>query len=374
MPEYPGTEHERRIAPEALTRQVAAIFAGCGMSREDAGWMAESLVMADLRGVHSHGVLRVPEYVEKLLAKGVDPRGRPRIVKDNGAALVIDGGNSMGQIGAAFAMRHAIERARTANLGAAAVRGSNHCGAMFSYAMMALAEDMIGIATTNALPTMAPWGGKDKIVGINPLAVAIPAGKEAPIVLDAAFSYSSHGKIRVFQQKGYPIPSTWSFDEEGAPTTDTTKAIAGLLRPIGEYKGVGLAIVMGILASLLSGAGYGLESGNMVEGAIPGKDGHFFLAIRVAAFEEPRIFRRRVDGIIGEIRSSRPVDPLKEHAQAGAARRDPASVLCASRHLYAPGGLEAETEARYRREGIPLNAETLSGLGAAEQRAAGRGA
>jgi len=350
MPQYPGTGEERRIGPEELIEQVTAIFSGCGMNREDSGWLAESLVMADLRGVHSHGVLRVPEYVEKLLARGVDPKGRPRIVKDNGAALVIDGCNSMGQIGAAFAMRHAIERARSANLGAAAVRGSNHCGAMFAYAMMALPEDMIGIATTNALPTMAPWGGKDKIVGINPMAVAIPAGQEAPIVLDSAFSYSSHGKIRVFHQKGYPIPPAWAFDEDGVPTTDTSKAIRGLLQPIGEYKGVGLAIVMGILSSLLSGAGYGLESGNMVDGAVAGKDGHFFLAIRVAAFEKPEIFRRRVDGIIAEIRNSRPAD--------------------ASAALYAPGGLEAETEARYRREGIPLNEETLSGLAAARRRTA----
>src|SRR5262249_19387266 len=165
-----------------------------------------------------------------------------------------------------FPMRHIIERALTLNVAVAAVRGSNHCGAMFNYALKAAEAGMIGIATTNALPTMAPWGGIDKIVGINPLAIAIPAGKKHPIVLDAAFSYSSHGKIRVYLQKGEPIPLTWALDRDGQPTTDAAKALEGLLQPVGEYKGVALAMVMGILSSMLSGASYGTELGTMESG------------------------------------------------------------------------------------------------------------
>jgi LDH2 family malate/lactate/ureidoglycolate dehydrogenase len=125
----------------------------------------------------------------------------------------------------------AIERARSTGVAATAVRGSNHCGALFYYAMQALTAGMIGIASTNALPTMAPWGGVDKIVGINPLAVAIPAAVESPIVLDAAFSQSSHGKIRVFHQKGLPIPAGWALDKDGRPTVDPAAAIEGLLQP-----------------------------------------------------------------------------------------------------------------------------------------------
>ncbi|MBL8231062.1 MAG: Ldh family oxidoreductase [Bryobacterales bacterium] len=342
MSAYPGSEHERRIAERDLHALVEQIFATCEMAPADASVLAASLVAADVRGIHSHGVLRVPEYVDKLRKLGVNPRGRPSIVEDNLAALVVDGGNSMGAIGSHFAMSHALKRARTTNVAIAAVRGSNHCGAMFHYAMMALPENMIGLAMTNALPTMAPWGGKDKIIGINPLAVAIPAKSEAPIVLDAAFSYSSHGKIRIFHQKGYPIPSTWAFDEEGAPTTETEKAIKGLLQPIGEYKGVGLALVFGVLASMLSGAAYGTELGNMIDGPKPGLDGHLFVAIHIAAFENVERFRTRVDGVIRQIRESRPTDP--------------------STKLYAPGGLEAETETAYRRDGIPLNDVTWEGL------------
>ena len=348
MSGYPGGDNERRVPADALQALVQAIFERCGMSTGDAGLLAETLVTADLRGVHSHGTMRVPDYVDKLSGGGVDPRGRPRVVKDAAAALVVDGGNSMGQIGATFAMRQAIERARTTNLAAAAVRGSNHCGAMAYYAKLALPEDMIGIATTNALPTMAPWGGIDKIVGINPLAVVIPSGEEAPIVFDGAFSFSAHGKIHVYYQKGLPIPEDWAFDVDGRPTTDAAAAMDGLLQPIGKYKGTGLAIVMGILSSVLSGASYGTELGDMASGPKAGQDGHLFLALNVSGFEELDPFKHRVDGIIRQIRQSRPAPGVER--------------------IYAPGELEAELEARYRAEGIPLNDATLAGIASAAER------
>ena len=335
---------ERRIAHGELARVVGSIFAACGMSSEDAALLAHTLVASDLRGIHSHGVLRVPDYAAKLTTGGVDPRGMPRVVREGGSVLVVDSGNSMGQIGSTFAMRRATDVARMTGIAAVALRGSNHCGALDHYARMALAHDMIGIAMTNALPTMAPWGGKDKIVGINPLAVAIPAGDERPPVLDIAFGATAHGKIRVYQQKGQALPEGWAFDEDGVPTTDTTKALAGLIRPIGDFKGVGLAMVTGILASLLSGAGYGLETGNMVDGALAGADGQFFLALDVAAFEDVERFKSRVDKIVHEVHASR--------RAAGVER------------LFMPGEMEADFDAKYRREGIPLNDRTLADIAA----------
>jgi len=318
------------------------------MSAADAGLLADSLTAADLRGIHSHGALRVPEYVEKLLVNGVDPRGRPSVVSERGGALVVDGGNSMGQVAGMFAMRAAIERAAAQGVAFAATRGSNHCGAMFYYAVEALQRNMIGLCASNALPTMAPWGGIDKIVGINPFAAAIPTSVEPPIVLDAAFSYSSHGKIRVFHQKGESIPPTWAFDSAGNATTDPAAAIEGLLQPIGEFKGVGLAVVFGVLSTLLSGAAYGTRLGNMIDGPAAGVDGHFFLAIDIAAFLDPAEFRAQADAVVRQIRESR--------------RREGGGPL------YAPGGMEFETESRYRAEGIPLNEITLKGLRASAQR------
>src|SRR5688500_18515233 len=153
MAEYPGVESERRFPHEALYGLVRRVFERCGMTEADAGVVADQLVKADLRGIHSHGVMRVPLYVGKLTEGWVDPRGRPRVGKDAGAALVVDGGNSMGQVAGAFAMRQAIERARTTNVAVAAVGHSNPCGAMEYFVRMAVEADMIGIATTNALPT-----------------------------------------------------------------------------------------------------------------------------------------------------------------------------------------------------------------------------
>lgn len=345
MAEYPGSDTETRVMPQDLSDAVARVFGACGMAAEDAALLAESLVDADARGIHSHGTLRVPDYVAKLTAGGVDPRGRPRVVSDRAAAIVVDAGNAMGQIAARFAMAAAIERARTTHVAIAAVRGSNHCGAMDRWAGMALAHDMIGIAATNALPTMAPWGGTDKIVGINPLAIAVPGSEEPPLVLDIAFGATAHGKIRVYNQKGFPIPEGWAFDSDGHPTTDAARAMAGLIQPIGGHKGVGLGIMMGVLSSLLSGAAYGTELGNMIDGPRAGQDGHVFIAIDIAAFQPPEDLRRRVDAIVREIHGSRRRDGVER--------------------LYAPGELEWEFERRYRRDGIPLNAETLDGIRAA---------
>ena len=342
MTAYPEDKNDRRIAASELQSLVKTIFERCGMTQADASLLAETLVVADVRGCHSHGVLRVAEYVKKLTIDGVDPQAKPVAVRDAGSALVIDGRNAMGQIACVYAMRQAVERAEATGVAVAAVRGSNHCGAMAYFAMMALERDMIGLATTNALPTMAPWGGSDKIVGINPLAVAVPADRESPVVLDAAFSGSSHGKIRVYHHKGLAFPDGWALDRKGRPTTDAAAAIEGLLQPIGDYKGTGLAIIMGILASALSGARYGTELGDMVDGPKAGGDGQFLMAINVSAFEEPDRFKQRIDAIVRQIRASKRIAGVEA--------------------VYAPGGLEAETERRYRSEGIPLNAVTIDAL------------
>ena len=334
-------EGERRVQARALGELVQAVFQRCGMDSADAALLADTLIEADLGGIHSHGILRVPEYVAKL-KKGVDPAGRPRVVRDEGACLVVDGGNAMGQISAHFGMGRAIERAQTTGIAAAAIRGSNHCGAMSYYASQALAHDMIGMATTNALPTMAPWGGTERIVGINPVAYAIPAGDAVPIVYDAAFAGSSRGKIRIYRQKGLELPAGWALDREGRPTTDPNLAVDGLLMPIGQFKGVGLALIMGILSSMLSGASYGTELGNMEEGPMAGQDGHFCLAIRISAFEDVGRFKTRVDRAIREWHTC--------------------SLAQGHERIYAPGEKEHLNRQAYLRDGTPLNAVELADL------------
>jgi LDH2 family malate/lactate/ureidoglycolate dehydrogenase len=339
---YPGQEDAARLSAAVLEGCVAEIFRACGMSAEDASVLARSLVAADRRGIHSHGVLRVPEYVEKLRTGGVDPRGRPVIVTDAGSLVVCDGGNSMGQIGAHFAMALAVERGRRHGIALVALRGSNHCGAMDQYAMMAVPRGMVGIAASNALPTMAPWGGLDKIVGMNPLAVALPAGEETPVVLDIAFGATAHGKMRVYARNNQPIPADWAFDVEGKPTTDAAAALDGLIRPAGGHKGIGLAMAWGLLATAFSGAAYGTDLGNMRDGPRAGADGQVFIAIDPAPLLDPAVFRARVDRAVREVRESRP-------AAAAAA-------------IYTPGMLEAEIEREYGADGIPIAGETIAGI------------
>lgn len=339
--EHEGDE-ERRVDSRELLALVTGIFRRLGMDAPDASLLAESLVSADLRGVHSHGVLRVPEYAKKLTQGGVDPGGRPRVVRDSGACLVVDGGNSMGQIGAHFAMEQAIHRAEMTGIAAAAIRGSNHCGAMAFYVAQAIERDMIGIAMTNALPTMAPWGGAERILGINPLGVGIPAAEEHPIVYDGAWSGSAHGKIRLYQQKGWALPEGWALDAEGQPTTDPAAAVSGLLLPIGGFKGAGMAMITGMLSSFLSGAAYGTELGSMETGPEPGEDGHFVMAIRIDAFEDVHPFKARVDHAVRQIHACRLAPGFDR--------------------VYAPGEKEALTQEAYARDGIPLNDVTLDDL------------
>jgi LDH2 family malate/lactate/ureidoglycolate dehydrogenase len=339
---YPTTENDRRVDEQALAAIVTRIFERCGMSAEDASLLGRTLVHSDMRGVHSHGVLRVPDYVKKLTVDGVDPKGRPRIVSRRGGAIVVDGGNGMGQIGGTFAMDAAIEAARSTGIAFAALRGSNHCGALDWYTMRAARQGMVGLAGTNALPTMAPVGGVDKVVGINPLSVAMPGAKSGIFVLDFAFGATAHGKIRVYHQKGSPIPEGWALDPDGHPTTDAGRALKGLIQPIGAHKGVGLGMAVGMLATLLSGAAYGTESGNMVDGAKPGVDGQFFIAIDIAAFVDPAEFMGRVDHVVDEIHGSR--------------RR--ADV----ERLFVPGEIESDFERDYGEKGILLPGETIDDI------------
>jgi ureidoglycolate dehydrogenase (NAD+) len=342
MAEYPGVEDERRFPHAVLVRVVADIFQRSGTSADDARLLSDHLVRADLRGIHSHGVMRVPNYAARLAKTAINPAGRPHIVKERAGALVIDGDNSMGQIGGTFAMARAIERARTTGVCVATVGHSNHAGAMEYYVRMAVDAGMIGIATTNAIPTMAPWGGIDKLVGLNPLAFGFPAGEERPLVLDIALGATAHGKMQIYKQKSAAIPAGWAFDDQGRPTTDIDAALKGLVQPIGGHKGIGLAISAGILSTLLCDAGYGTESGSMVDGPRFGRDGQFYMALDIAAFEDVERFQRRMDGIIREYRSTRLADGVER--------------------VYVPGEIEDSIERRNRRDGVPLNEETIREL------------
>jgi LDH2 family malate/lactate/ureidoglycolate dehydrogenase len=336
---------ETMVDPQALVDGVTAIYAATGMSDEDARVMASIQVEADLRGVDTHGVAMVPMYVGRLQdPEGINPRGKPHVVHSEAAIQVVDADNAMGHLASRFAMQQAIDRAKETNVAAVAVRHSNHAGAMAYYPMMALEHDMIGIATTGALPSMAPWGGIDQIIGNNPLAAAIPALQELPIVMDMSWQNTFPPKVELWRQRGWPIPDDWSFDVNGKPTTDYDAALAGWGQPSGKFKGVAMALLTGTLAALLSGASWGHELGEQLPVPRPhaGHDGHFFMALRIGAFEDPVRFKERVDNIIGEFRASRTAEGVDR--------------------VRMPGERAAETDASRRQDGTPLATKALTNL------------
>lgn len=338
---YPNIEKELRINHFDLNKLVNSIFLACNMSVNDASCLAESLIHADIRGIHSHGVIRIPEYVKKLLVDGVNPSGVPFIVREFSGLSRINGDNSMGQIGAKFSMLHAIEKAKNFGISYVCLEGSNHCGALDWYSLMASKENCVGIVGTNALPTMAPWRGTEKIVGINPISIAFPGIEYDDLVIDASFGQTSHGKIRIYAQKKEKIPDSWAFDRNGLPTIDPEKAIEGLIQPIGGFKGVGLAMMVGMLSTMLSDANYGTQSGNMNDGAIPGVDGQFFIVINIKELIDINIYVKKLKKLIIEFNNSETVNNEK---------------------IYLPGQIENELTLQNKNLGIPLNEETIKNL------------
>jgi LDH2 family malate/lactate/ureidoglycolate dehydrogenase len=297
------THTPTRVDVRSVEAFCIDVLEAVGLSPDDAKTVTSALLFADLRGIRSHGIAHLPLYVS-MIRRGVNPRGRPRIANDLGAGIVVDGDNALGHVVMTFAMKETLARAARTNVAFAAVGHSNHCGAVSTFAAMALEARMIGVVGTNAVPTMAPFGGTERIVGINPIAVAMPVDEGAPFVLDTSFSPAARARIALHAAEGRPLPRGWALDAEGRPTVDPGDALEGLLAPIGGAKGVGLAMAVGFLSTLLSDAEYGVELGTLEDGAKPGRDGHFCLAVNVAAFTLVEDFERRLRVILDEVRHS----------------------------------------------------------------------
>ena len=295
-----------RIAPQPLRAFVARVFEAAGLPAADAAKVARLMVDADLRGSDTHGVIRVPLYLNRMKAGGVNPRPNIRIVSEKPSAALIDGDNGVGHLVMQRATELAIEKARETGVGWVGARMSNHAGPAFLYATMPLAHDMIGIyfavGSSNHLP---PWGGRDMLLGTNPVAIAVPAGDEAPVVLDMAPTVASYGKVRLKAQRGEPMPVGWMVGPDGQPLTDAKRADEGYLLPIGDYKGYGLSMMIGLLAGTLNRAAFGREVVDM--GGNPGavtNTGHAIAAIAIDTFCPVDAFKREVDTVVRDIRNS----------------------------------------------------------------------
>jgi LDH2 family malate/lactate/ureidoglycolate dehydrogenase len=326
----------------ALTEFCTRVFQKLGMPDEEACIAADAIVGSNLRGVDTHGVIRMLVYSAKLKGGFINPRPTVRPLRETKGTALIDGGNGFGQVVGYRAMQTAIRKAREVGVSCVSVRNSNHFGTCAHYSMMALPQNMIGFAFTNASAQMAPTGGAEKILANNPWSVAVPACKRFPVVLDMANSVVARGKIRMAAKERRPIPPEWAVNKEGEPTTDPKAALEGFLLPIGGYKGYGITLMVDLLTGVLANSSYGprVQGLDIVE-AIGGVS-HTFMAIDIAAFDDVSEFKARMDAYIDEIKGSK--------------RAKGVDVI------YLPGEPEFLKEQERRKKGIPIHINVVKDL------------
>lgn len=336
--------------PEAeLRNRCITILETVGMPREAAEHVAACLVLADLRGVSSHGVTRLPIYVERIQRGSIDPKATPAVLREAPAAAALDGRKGHGIPTGVFAMDLAIEKARTAGVGVVTVRNSNHFGMAWYFVKRAVEQDMIGVALSNADSFIAPWGAGRRYLGTNPLAIGLPAGEEVPVGLDMATSVVAHGKIKLAHDAGQSIPLGWALDKDGNPTTDPAAALEGALLPFGEAKGSAISLIIDLLCGPLAGALTGPFIAPLFsETDRPQGLGHVFMAINVAAFTDLETYKREMDEAIRRV-----------HALPPAAGFD---------RVLVPGELELEREREAREKGVYLPEPTARELEELEKR------
>ncbi len=317
-----------------------------GIPEEDARITVDVLLCADLRGVSTHGIQRLLMYIPRIRKGLINPS--PKIVVKSlaPAVKIVCGDDGLGPVVATRGMKEAIDLATESGISFVGCRDSNHFGAAAPYVLMACQEKMVGIASTNASPTMAPWGGLEKLIGNNPLAIGVPCEGGAPFVLDMAMSVSSRGRMRQMAEKKETMPEGWALDSEGRPTTDPLEGLKGFVLPIGFHKGYGLAVAMDILSGLLTGAGFSTGVKSLLQQwEEPQHIGHFFIALDPTRFMTWEVFSDRMNQLSDGMRNARRIDLTKR--------------------IFIPGEPEVEMERARRTNGIPLEKkvfETLRGL------------
>lgn len=275
-----------------------SVYQYAGLSAQDAATVVAVQLEADLRGVDTHGFQRLPLYVRRLLKGENNPRPSLRVVKESPASLVVDADNGLGQLVCVRVMEQAIERARETGLVFAAVKNSNDWGCGAYYPMLAAAAGFVSLCTTTSVPTLAPFGGRSRLLGNNPIAFAAPRRDEPPVVLDMALTPVALGKVMRAQAEGQEIPKAWGFlDRDGQPTTDPKAALRGVIPAIGGYKGTGLSIMTNILAGVLPG-------GHHSAGVDVGKRGQLFQLISPELFGDRDTFLDEVESMVVQIKAT----------------------------------------------------------------------
>jgi LDH2 family malate/lactate/ureidoglycolate dehydrogenase len=314
----------RRASVAAVSGLIADCLAAAGISREDAAIVAGLMTEADLTGADGHGVFRLPQYVRRLRAGGFNTRPSITVARTAPASALVDGDNAVGHLVVRRAAETAIDIARETGVAWVGVRRSNHAGSAGLYAEMPVAHGMIGIYSAVASANhMAVWGGKDLLLGTNPLAIAVPTGA-GPMVLDMATTIVSYGTVKKHALQGLPMPEGWLIDRDtGEPITDPKKSAQGLLLPIGGYKGSGLSLMLGVLAGILNGAAFGRDCVDFnADDTAETNTGQLVIAVDIARFVPLDRFVAEVDRHVADLRATARLPGVDAIRLPGDRRRD----------------------------------------------------
>lgn len=332
------------VNAEALEILTDKILEEVGVPEDEARLLADALVSADARGMNSHGVMRLPVYVERIRAGGIKPGRKGKILRESVCTVLLDGEDGIGHVVATRAMAEAIRKAKEAGAGLVGVTRSNHFGEAAFYVLQTVQQDMIGLITTNGSPRIPLWGSFSKLTGNLPVAIGIPSKTEFPIVLDMALGAVALGKVMYSAEKEEKIPPDWGVDAQGEPTDDPQKVLGGgWTPPIGKYKGSGLMLVAEVLSGVLTGGRFAQEIGSMYgDPSFPQGLGHLAVAINVESFIPIDAFKQRVDSLIRLIKGSELAPGFEE--------------------ILMPGEREFRMEQQRRVKGIPLSVSVLAKL------------
>ena len=333
----------RRVSFDDLKNFCKQAYMKAGVPQDEAEIVADLLVRSDLRGIETHGVTRLPIYIQRLKKGFVRAHCQLTIVKEKGPTAFLEAHGSMGHIAAYRGMEKAIQKAEEHGIGFVSVKDSGHFGVAGLFPMMALKKDFIGYIVSNSAPMMFPWGGKERIIGNNPLAYAFPADQYLPVVLDFSLSVVSSGKLILCRKKGEKIPLGWAVDKEGVPTEDPYEGYegGGSLAPVGGHKGYGLVLAHEMLTAVLTGGKWTKNIKSLYEEDPSRIQGtcHSFMALDPDCFMGREEFKKNVD---------RYIKSIKESAKAKGAQE-----------ILVPGEPEYRTETQFLQDGIPLAPNTV---------------
>jgi LDH2 family malate/lactate/ureidoglycolate dehydrogenase len=331
------------IEASRLTEFSNRCLEKAGVPVHEAQMITSTMIEADARGINSHGLMRLPIYIQRIQKGLVRPLSHIVVERDHQATAVLDANGSAGQIAGTQAMDLAISKAKTYGIGAVSVKNSNHFGIAAHYALKASRNHMIGIVMSNTAPLMPPTGGAEKVLGNNPLSIAVPSNNEYPLLLDMALSNAALGKIIFAQTKGVPIPEGWGADRNGKPTTDPSDVLnGGFILPAAGPKGFGLAFMIELMTGVLGDTQFSRMIPSMYDLTQPQSISHFMLAINITHFMDMDRFTGLASVLSSYVKHAVKAEGVQE--------------------LYLPGEIEFRSEEKKMKEGIPVSDNVLAEL------------